>query len=130
VIEVCSAFCGCTIHQLGDDGCKRCRGAKGSCGVERDTKILLVQLDAKAGLERSLEHPLAVNVENPALGEASQECLPDPDWIRTGLRAQDECLTHGGDGRADDHLIAKLGYLTCASISDVHNRRPHALEDR
>src|ERR1700681_3841663 len=38
-------------------------------GAQRKAEVLLMELDAKAGVERALDHPLAVHFENARRGE-------------------------------------------------------------
>ena len=57
--------------------------------AERQVQILLMELDPKSGIERALDHPLAVHFQNARRGETAHQRLAHlapgrpPSWRRT-----------------------------------------------
>ena len=65
VIPRAPAVCGAGVEQLLAGRGIRQRNAQLAAGLQRKVQIFLMELDAKAGIERALHHPLAVHLKDP-----------------------------------------------------------------
>src|SRR5215472_1476153 len=57
------------------------RYAERAARRQREVQVLLMQLDAKAGIERALDHALAVHLEDARRREAAHQRLPHLRWV-------------------------------------------------
>ena len=97
---------------------------------ERQVEILLVQLDAEAGLEVALHHALAVHLEDLRVREAAHERLAHARRVGARLRREEQRLAHGLDGRRDDDLVRDLARLPVAVAAHERDVLAHELEER
>src|SRR5262245_15721361 len=74
--------------------------------AEREIQVLLVQLDAKTGLKRALDHALAMQLEHTRRRESTHQRLAHFGWIRSRLRGEQQCLRNSFDVECDDDLIS------------------------
>lgn len=64
MIPALAAVCHASVEQLLRSGGIGKRHADLARGAERKIQIFLMKLDPEAGVERALDHPLAVNLQN------------------------------------------------------------------
>ncbi len=102
------------------------------CGV-----VLVMQACFDAGVKVALNHFPAHHFEHPAAGRATGQCLPHPHRIGTGRATEVQRLGNRLNGGDHHHLVARLGHLPGAAVTDMHDllaeqieERPHALEHR
>ena len=98
--------------------------------AQREAQVLLVQLDAEAGLEVALDHPLAVHLEDARVGEAAHQRLAHAHRIGAGLGRKQQRLADRLDRRGDDDLVGDLARLAVAVAADQRDVLAHQLEER
>src|SRR6185436_17051542 len=79
-----------------------------------------------------LEGPLAVDLEDAALGETAQQRLADFRRIDACLACERERLGDDSERAADDHLVTELAELTRTRLADMNHLLgvPHDVENR
>ena len=97
---------------------------------QRQVQVLLVQADPESRLEGPLDHPLPVQLEDPAVGKSAHQGRPDLRRIGAGLRGEQQGLTHRLDGQRHDDLVGHLAGLAVAVAPDQDDVLAHELEDR
>ena len=93
-------------------------------------------LDLAAGLKIPIQHALAVQFQDPALGVPAHDGPAHLGRICTGFFSENQSLGNGLQRQADDDLIGGFGHLAGPMIADVIDifaqflkYRQHALED-
>jgi hypothetical protein len=87
-----------------------------------------MQLDPKAWIKSTFDHPLAVNFEYARGGEPAHQSLSYLGWIGAGARGEQQCLADRLDGQCYDDLICDFGGLAGADIANQRDVLPHQIE--
>ena len=98
--------------------------------VQDDPRVLAVQPGAEPRLERTVQHPLAVHLQDLRSGEPAEERLTHLRGVHARALREHERLGDGLDRRRHDQLVARLRDLARAARTDVHDVLPHRLQDR
>ena len=77
VVEFAVAGVDRVLQLIGDDGERRDGRGRLGRGVLDDARVLAVQPDAEPRVERPVEHPLAVHLEDLRAGEPAEQRLAD-----------------------------------------------------
>jgi hypothetical protein len=89
-----------------------------------------VQLDPEAGVEGTVDHPLAMHFQDARAGEAAHQRLAHLGRIGAGLGGEHQRLGHGLDIERHDDLVRDLGGLPVAVAADQGDVLAHQLEQR
>jgi hypothetical protein len=97
---------------------------KSGCCVERVLKILQVRRRTTLRLEVALYHPLAMELQDPALRESATKRLSHLGWVGSTALYEQQRFRNCSDGNAGNDLIGQFRKLPCPGRADV-NRSTH-----
>ena len=86
-----------------------------------------MQFDAKARIERALDHALAVQFENARRRKPAHQGLAHLRWIGAAPGREQQRFADRLDGQRHDDLVCDLAGLTRAVVADKRDVLAHEL---
>ncbi|MNX83035.1 hypothetical protein D3C86_1147850 [compost metagenome] len=130
VVELAEAIGRARVEQLLRGSRVRQRHAQRLGPLQRQIQIFLMEFDAEAGVERALDHPLAVHFQNARRREAAHQRLTHLGRVGASLGREQQRLGHRLDVQRHDDLVGHLGGLAVAVAADQRDVLAHQLEQR